>query len=73
MRCANWVTPCHFWKWIDDTVSPVVRYTMDMNVKKSRTHLAKRIPDNCHKPQKRTLLCIQHAWLMISACFSDYY
>ncbi|GAA0152603.1 hypothetical protein LIER_11042 [Lithospermum erythrorhizon] len=36
VRCANRVTPCRFWKWIDDPVSPLVPSAMDLNVKKSQ-------------------------------------
>ncbi|GAA0150445.1 hypothetical protein LIER_37116 [Lithospermum erythrorhizon] len=29
------VIPCRFWKWIDDSVPPLVCHAMDMNMKKS--------------------------------------
>ncbi|GAA0170222.1 hypothetical protein LIER_24529 [Lithospermum erythrorhizon] len=35
VRCPDRVTPCRFWKWIDDHVPPLVHHAMDMNMKKS--------------------------------------
>ncbi|GAA0147065.1 hypothetical protein LIER_06859 [Lithospermum erythrorhizon] len=32
VRCTNRVTPCCFWKWTDDSVSPLIRSAMDMNM-----------------------------------------
>ncbi|KAG9133421.1 hypothetical protein Leryth_013237 [Lithospermum erythrorhizon] len=34
-KMSDRVTPCRFWKWIDDSVPPLVRHAMDMNMKKS--------------------------------------
>ncbi|KAG9136425.1 hypothetical protein Leryth_023360 [Lithospermum erythrorhizon] len=34
VRYPDRVTPCRFWKWIDDHVPPLVRHAMDMNMKK---------------------------------------
>ncbi|GAA0160931.1 hypothetical protein LIER_17370 [Lithospermum erythrorhizon] len=35
IRCPDPVSPCRFWKWIDDPVPLLVRHAMDMNMKKS--------------------------------------